>query len=144
VLVGGCVAYHGTVDHHLGALAAASGRPADATGYLTAAIEQYERMGGAAGALADHPAIVVDKGLAPDLLVEEFVAGVLIAPLSWDERMAGTEDQAVSRAWSCRAPPADVALTGRARLARRPSSATSTSRSAASASSDPFWNSRRK
>jgi hypothetical protein len=50
VLVGGCAAYHGAVDHHLGALAAASGRPAEATRYLTAAIEQYERMGGGAWA----------------------------------------------------------------------------------------------
>lgn len=49
-IVGGCAAYHGAVDHHLGSLAAALGNPARATAHFTAAIEQYGRLGAAAWA----------------------------------------------------------------------------------------------
>jgi tetratricopeptide (TPR) repeat protein len=49
-VVGGCAAYHGAVDHHLGALAAAAGRVDDAIGHYTSAIAQHERLGAAAWA----------------------------------------------------------------------------------------------
>ncbi len=45
VVVGGCAAYSGAVDHHLGSLAAALGRPDDAATHLAAAVGMYERLG---------------------------------------------------------------------------------------------------
>ena len=50
VVVGGCAAYHGAVDHHLGMLAAALGRTADASDHLTAAVALHDRLGAAAWA----------------------------------------------------------------------------------------------
>jgi hypothetical protein len=44
-VVGGCAAYHGAVDHHLGLIAAALGRHADAAGHFRAAIAQYDQLG---------------------------------------------------------------------------------------------------
>jgi hypothetical protein len=44
-VVGGCASYSGAVDHHLGLLAAALGRPADAARHLGAAVEAHERLG---------------------------------------------------------------------------------------------------
>jgi hypothetical protein len=49
-VVGGCAAYHGSVDHHLGMLAAALGREGDAAGHFESAIVQYERLGAPAWA----------------------------------------------------------------------------------------------
>ena len=51
-VVGGCAAYQGAMDHHLGALALAMGEPAAAAGHLDAALEQYERVGARAWAAA--------------------------------------------------------------------------------------------
>ena len=45
VVVGGCAAYHGAVDHLLGRLAAAQGRPDQAVQHFTAAIEMHDRLG---------------------------------------------------------------------------------------------------
>jgi hypothetical protein len=50
VVVGGCVAYSGPVDLHLGRLAAALGRPRVAAAHLTAAAEQCDRLGAPAWA----------------------------------------------------------------------------------------------
>jgi tetratricopeptide (TPR) repeat protein len=50
VVVGGCAAYHGAVDHHLGMLAASLGRTADAIEHLTAAVASHDRLGAAAWA----------------------------------------------------------------------------------------------
>jgi hypothetical protein len=49
-VVGGCASYQGAVDHHLGLLAAALRRPADAAAHLTAAVSLYERLGAPAWA----------------------------------------------------------------------------------------------
>jgi len=43
-VVGGCAAYQGAVDHHLGALATAMGDPS-AAAHFVAAVEVYERLG---------------------------------------------------------------------------------------------------
>ncbi|WP_433294186.1 ATP-binding protein [Pseudonocardia sp. CA-142604] len=48
VVVGGCAAYHGPVDHLLGVLAAALGRRCAAAAHLTAAVAQCDRLGAAA------------------------------------------------------------------------------------------------
>jgi hypothetical protein len=48
VVVGGCVAYYGPVDHLLGELAAGLGRRCAAVAHLTAAVAQCERLGAAA------------------------------------------------------------------------------------------------
>ena len=45
VVVGGCASYSGAVDHHLGLLAAALGRPVEAAEHLAAAVEAHERLG---------------------------------------------------------------------------------------------------
>ena len=45
VVVGGCAAYYGPVDHHLGLLAAALGRTADAAAHRRAALAASERLG---------------------------------------------------------------------------------------------------
>ncbi|HEY7102530.1 MAG TPA: AAA family ATPase [Mycobacteriales bacterium] len=45
VVVGGCAAYYGPVDHHLGLLAAALGRTADAAAHQRAALAASERLG---------------------------------------------------------------------------------------------------
>jgi hypothetical protein len=45
VVVGGCAAYHGAVDHLLGRLAAAQGRLDLAARHFTAAVEMHERLG---------------------------------------------------------------------------------------------------
>ncbi|MFC7658070.1 hypothetical protein ACFQV8_19040 [Pseudonocardia benzenivorans] len=50
VVVGGCAAYHGAVDHHLGTLEVALGRTAAATEHFTNAIAQHDRLGTAAWA----------------------------------------------------------------------------------------------
>ena len=47
VVVGGCAAYHGAVDHHLGALAAALGDPTAAAGHLREAVRLHARLGAA-------------------------------------------------------------------------------------------------
>jgi hypothetical protein len=44
-VVGGCAAYHGAVDHLLGLLAAALGRPELAGSHFAAAIAQHDRLG---------------------------------------------------------------------------------------------------
>ena len=44
-VVGGCAAYYGPVDHHLGLLAGALGRTADATAHRRAALAASERLG---------------------------------------------------------------------------------------------------
>src|SRR5205814_4253780 len=49
-VVGGCAAYHGCVDHHLGLLAAALGRGHQAAVHFDSAITQYERLGAPAWA----------------------------------------------------------------------------------------------
>ena len=43
-VVGGCAAYQGAVDHHLGALATAMGEPI-AAAHLATAVDMYERLG---------------------------------------------------------------------------------------------------
>ncbi|GAA3085897.1 hypothetical protein GCM10010464_57360 [Pseudonocardia yunnanensis] len=48
VVVGGCAAYNGPVDHLLGVLAAALGRRGAAAAHLTAAVAQCDRLGAAA------------------------------------------------------------------------------------------------
>jgi hypothetical protein len=45
VVVGGCAAYHGAVDHLLGRLAAAQGHTDLAARHFTAAIEMHDRLG---------------------------------------------------------------------------------------------------
>ena len=45
VVVGGCAAYHGAVDHLLGLLAAAQGHTDRAARHFTAAIEMHDRLG---------------------------------------------------------------------------------------------------
>ena len=45
VVVGGCAAYHGAVDHLLGRLAAAQGHLDQAAQHFTAAIEMHDRLG---------------------------------------------------------------------------------------------------
>ena len=45
VVVGGCAAYHGAVDHLLGRLAAAQGHLDQAARHFTAAIEMHDRLG---------------------------------------------------------------------------------------------------
>jgi len=45
VVVGGCAAYYGPVDHHLGRLADALGRSADAAAHRRAALAASERLG---------------------------------------------------------------------------------------------------
>jgi hypothetical protein len=59
IVVGGCAAYFGTVDHVLGKLAAALADPAEpgertAEAHLRAALEQYERLGAAGFARLAH------------------------------------------------------------------------------------------
>jgi hypothetical protein len=49
-VLGGFVAYTGAVDHYLGLLAEALGRPDDAAAHLRAAVEQHERLGATAWA----------------------------------------------------------------------------------------------
>jgi len=49
-VVGGCAAYHGCVDHHLGLLAAARSRGHQAAVHFDSAIAQYERLGAPAWA----------------------------------------------------------------------------------------------
>ena len=49
-VVGGCAAYHGCVDHHLGMLSAALGRRHQAVHHFDSAIAQYERLGAPAWA----------------------------------------------------------------------------------------------
>jgi hypothetical protein len=44
-VVGGCAAYYGPVDHHLGLLAGALGRTADAVAHRRAALAASERLG---------------------------------------------------------------------------------------------------
>jgi tetratricopeptide (TPR) repeat protein len=50
VVVGGCAAYHGAVDHHLGTLEVVLGRTAAAVEHFTGAIAQHDRLGTAAWA----------------------------------------------------------------------------------------------
>ena len=79
VVVGGCVAYSGPVDLHLGRLAAALGRPRVAAAHLTAAAEQCDRLGApawAALARADldwlrtaDPARAIASNRDPDVAV---------------------------------------------------------------------------
>lgn len=45
VVVGGCAAYHGAVDDHLGRLAAALGQPDRAAQHFSAAMAQHDRLG---------------------------------------------------------------------------------------------------
>jgi len=45
VVVGGCAAYYGPVDHHLGLLADALGRTADAAAHRRAALAASDRLG---------------------------------------------------------------------------------------------------
>lgn len=45
VVVGGCAAYHGAVDDHLGRLAAALGWPDRAARHFSAAMEQHDQLG---------------------------------------------------------------------------------------------------
>src|SRR5207253_10769184 len=45
VVIGGCAAYHGAVDHFLGLLAAALGRKEQAAGHFVAAIGLHDRLG---------------------------------------------------------------------------------------------------
>jgi hypothetical protein len=47
IVVGGCAAYHGAVDHVLSKLAAALGHTEQAAAHLGAALDQYERLGAA-------------------------------------------------------------------------------------------------
>ena len=54
VVVGGCAAYQGAVDHLLGALAAALGRTDLGQAHLRTAHEQYERLGAAGFARLAH------------------------------------------------------------------------------------------
>jgi tetratricopeptide (TPR) repeat protein len=57
VIVSGSAAYHGAVDHHLGALEAALGRTDAAAAHLTAAIAQQERLGAPAWAQLSRAAL---------------------------------------------------------------------------------------
>jgi hypothetical protein len=63
VVVGGCAAYYGPVDHHLGELAAALGRTADAAAHRRAALAASERLGTPAWTAAIRAAL---DGAAPD------------------------------------------------------------------------------
>ncbi|WP_433558567.1 ATP-binding protein [Pseudonocardia xinjiangensis] len=74
VVVGGCAAYYGPVDHLLGELAAGLGRRDEAVAHLTAAARQCDRLGAAAwsrrsldalarlGAGPDEPVVERDGG----------------------------------------------------------------------------------
>jgi hypothetical protein len=57
VVVGGCAAYHGAVDHHLGTLEVALGRTAAAIEHFTGAIAQHDRLGTAAWAELSRTAL---------------------------------------------------------------------------------------
>lgn len=57
VVVGGCAAYSGAVDHHLGTLAAALGRPARAAEHLRAAMALHEGVGAGAWAALSASAL---------------------------------------------------------------------------------------
>src|SRR5262249_40598642 len=50
VVVGGCAAYNGAVDHLLGRLAAALGETGSGAAHLRAALDQYDRLGATAHA----------------------------------------------------------------------------------------------
>ncbi|MGD9530690.1 MAG: hypothetical protein AB7V44_28435, partial [Pseudonocardia sp.] len=62
VVVGGCASYSGAVDHHLGTLAAALGRPAQAAEHLRAAVTMHERLGAPAWAALSRAALDVVSG----------------------------------------------------------------------------------
>jgi tetratricopeptide (TPR) repeat protein len=49
-VVGGCASYQGAIDHHLGRLAAALGRPDRAAEHFAAALAMYEKLGAPAWA----------------------------------------------------------------------------------------------
>ncbi|MGD9530430.1 MAG: AAA family ATPase, partial [Pseudonocardia sp.] len=66
VVVGGCAAYSGAVDHHLGRLAAALGRPTHAADHLRAAVAMHERLGAPAWAALSRDALEAVTGAGPD------------------------------------------------------------------------------
>ncbi|MGD9531865.1 MAG: ATPase, partial [Pseudonocardia sp.] len=65
VVVGGCAAYSGAVDHHLGTLAAALGRPGRAADHLRAAVAMHERLGAPAWAALSRDALEAVTGAGP-------------------------------------------------------------------------------
>ena len=86
-LVGGCAAYHGAVDHHLGVLAAASGHTEDAVRHFGAAIASYERLGATAWAELSRTEL---ERLRPDPGAGEGDTFRLVEGL-WRLRFAGRE-----------------------------------------------------
>lgn len=66
VVVSGCAAYYGAVDHHLGVLAAALDRRARAVAHLEAAVTLHERLGSAAWAERSHAMLDDLRGTAAD------------------------------------------------------------------------------
>jgi hypothetical protein len=57
VIVAGCAAYHGAVDHHLGALAASLGDHAAADAHLRSALVMHQRLGAAGWARLTEQAL---------------------------------------------------------------------------------------
>ncbi|MFC4949102.1 ATP-binding protein [Pseudonocardia sp. GCM10023141] len=76
VVVGGCAAYHGAVDHHLGMLAAALGRTADARDRLSAAVTLHDRLGAAAWADLSRSALASLAQSNPSSHVFRLVGGM--------------------------------------------------------------------
>jgi hypothetical protein len=79
IVVGGCAAYHGAVDHVLGKLAVAMGENETAADHLRAAVAQYRRLGAAGfGRLAerDLDAVVAGSAASSDVAEFRFVDGI--------------------------------------------------------------------
>ncbi len=65
IVVGGCAAYQGAVDHVLGNLAGALNQATVGVGHLNAAIEQYEHLGAAGFARLAHRELAALTAPAP-------------------------------------------------------------------------------
>jgi AAA ATPase-like protein len=65
IVVGGCAAYQGAVDHVLNKLAAALNQPELGVAHLRAALEQYERLGAAGFTRLAESELAVSAAAAP-------------------------------------------------------------------------------